>query len=207
MAEAQTQDRAKRYHHGNLREALIEAGISLLDEVGWNGLSLRACAARAGVSHAAPAPHFGNLKGLLTALAAVAFQRFHATIDGEQKSADPEPEAQLRAAGVGYITFSKAHPGLFQLMFGPAEVDGADETLKEARERAFGQLGKTVAPFLPAGAGHADDMKMRLAVWSTIHGYAHLLLSGKLDMMNVSEDGLSHMPDMTHLVTAPKEVS
>ena len=200
MAASETRERSKRYHHGNLREALIEAGISLLDEVGWNGLSLRACASRAGVSHAAPAHHFGNLKGLLTALAAVAFQRFHARIEQEQNAASEDRDAQLHAAGVGYIGFAKAHPGLFQLMFGPAELESDEPTLKQARERAFAQLGGIVAPFLPSGSGHADDMEMRLAVWSTIHGYAHLLLSGKLDMMNVSEDGLSHMPNMAHLV-------
>lgn len=200
----QEQARSRRYHHGNLHEALIEAGISLLNEVGWNGLSLRKCANRAGVSHAAPAHHFGNLQGLLTALAVVAFERFHRRIADEQAAAERTPDAQLHAAGIGYLGFSKAHPGLFQLMFGPANLDGTNADLRHAREQAFAQLGATISPFLPADATQEEDMKLRLAVWSTIHGYAHLLLSNKLDMMNVSEDGVSHMPDLTQMVRAQK---
>jgi AcrR family transcriptional regulator len=194
--------RKRDYHHGNLREALIEAGIALLDQVGWDGMTLRACAARAGVSHAAPAHHFGNLKGLQTALGVVAFTRFRETLAAAQEVAGRDPKARLRAAGEGYVRFATAHPGLFRLMFGGAELDRSDPALADAQDSAYGELGRIVAPFLPAEAGPEDDHRLRLAVWSMAHGYAHLLLAGQLRMMGVSEDGLSHLPDLSCLIDA-----
>jgi len=191
------------YHHGNLRQALIDAGISLLDEVGWTGLSLRACAARAGVSHAAPAYHFGNLPGLQTALAVVAFTRFHQTLVDYRAVAPPEREAQMRAAGEGYLRFATGNPGLFKLMFGGAELDRNDPELNAAKAKAFAQLGEIVAPFLTQEASEAEDYALRVSVWSLVHGYAHLLLAGQLDMLGVSSDGMSHLPDMT-ILTPPR---
>ncbi len=188
------------YHHGNLKEALIEAGIEILDEVGWDALSLRACAARAGVSHAAPAHHFGNVKGLRTALAAVAFSRFHTTLAEFRDTAEPDPKLRLQAAGAGYVTFALRHPGLFKLMFGGADLDYDNADYREASGRAFEQLGEIVAPFLPDGSDPCDDYQLRVTIWSAVHGYTHLLLAGKLRDMGVSDDGLSHLPDLTKLV-------
>lgn len=192
------------YHHGNLRKALIEAGIGLLDEVGWSGLSLRACAAKAGVSHAAPAHHFGNMTGLLTALAAVAFSRFADSMTDSRATAPTDPLSQLNAAGAGYVRFATVHPGLFRLMFGGAELDRSDETLQHAQSRAFDILGEIVAPFLSEEATEDEDHRLRLEVWSTVHGYTHLLLAGQLLMLGVSEDGTSHLPDLAPLVGKPK---
>ncbi|MCR9221583.1 MAG: TetR/AcrR family transcriptional regulator [Alphaproteobacteria bacterium] len=195
------------YHHGNLRAALLSAGIALLDEVGWDGLSLRACAARAGVSHAAPAHHFGNKHGLLTALAAIAFRRFHDMLAAHRAAAPDEKLAKLRAAGAGYVRFAKQNPGLFRLMFGEAALNHADPEFEAARRAAYRQLGEIVAPFLPVGADEAADHRLRLLVWSSVHGYAHLLLSGQLDRMQPSDDGLSHLPDLAALVAGDGEDS
>lgn len=188
------------YHHGNLRHALIEAGITLLDEVGWDAMSLRACAARAGVSHAAPAHHFGNLKGLQTALGVVAFTRFRDCLAASQAAAGDDPRDRLREAGKGYVRFATAHPGLFRLMFGGVDLDRSDPALADAQDRAYEELGRIVAPFLPDDAEPEADQRLRLAVWSMAHGYAHLLLAGQLRMMGVSEDGLSHIPDLGRLI-------
>lgn len=192
------------YHHGNLREALIDAGISLLDDVGWAGLSLRACAAKAGVSHAAPAHHFGNRAGLLTALAAEAFTRFSASMMQEREAADKDADAQLNAAGLGYVRFATTHPGLFQLMFGAATLNKNDLALDVAQNRAYEILGEIVAPYLSPTATPMDDHGLRLAVWSSIHGYSQLLLAGKLDIIGVSKDGSSHIPDLVRIVKGPR---
>ena len=84
--------------------------------------------------------------------------------------------ARLRAAGRGYIAFARANPGLFQLMFGPAELDQQDSTFNEARSAAYEQLGDNVAGYLG---------QLRLAVWSSIHGYTQLLLSGHLNKPDI----------------------
>ncbi|MEQ8831600.1 MAG: TetR/AcrR family transcriptional regulator [Alphaproteobacteria bacterium] len=189
------------YHHGNLKEALIDAGIEILDEVGWDALSLRACASRAGVSHAAPAHHFGNVKGLQTALAAVGFTRFRETLSEFQEAAESDPKTRLQAAGAGYVTFALRHPGLFKLMFGGADLDYENEDYREASQSAFAQLGEIVAPFLPPDSRPEEDYRLRVTIWSAVHGYTHLLLAGKLWEMSVSDDGLSHLPDLTKLVS------
>ena len=168
------------YHHGNLRAELIEAGIAILDKVGWAGLSLRGCAARAGVSHAAPAHHFGNLTGLRTALATVAYNRFVEQMDRYIADRANDGRSRLMAAGLAYIAFARENPGLFHLMFGTAELDQDDGDLNIARRRAYEQLGENVAAFLPPGAGEAEDHRLRIAVWSLVHGYAQLILAKQI---------------------------
>ena len=189
------------YHHGHLREALLEAGTVILDRDGFERLSLRACAAEAGVSHAAPNHPFGNLAGLSTALATLAFERFVATIAAEQAAACSDAAARLRAAGRGYVTFAKRHPGLFRLMFDRHRLDWQDVALGAAADAAYTQLLETVAPFAREPDRTILD-RLALTVWSTVHGYAHLLLAGPIDQHGISADGLSHLPDLVSLVRA-----
>src|SRR5215467_1679294 len=118
--------RKRPYHHGDLRNALLQAGLEILDKAGIAGVTLRAVAARAGVSHAAPAHHFGSLMGLMTALAAIAFQRLYASIQEAIDAAPEEPEEQVRAAGHGYVRFAEENPGLFRVMFTSSLLDRAD---------------------------------------------------------------------------------
>jgi AcrR family transcriptional regulator len=197
--------RARRpYHHGQLRDALLEAGTVILDRDGFERLSLRACAAEAGVSHAAPNHHFGNLAGLSTALARLAFERFVAVIAAAQAAEGSDAAARLRAAGRGYVTFAKRHPGLFRLMFDRHRLDWQDAALGAAADAAYTQLLETVAPFAPAQERATLD-RLALTVWSTVHGYAHLLLAGPIDRHGISADGLSHLPDLVAVVRAAAE--
>ena len=108
--------RAAPYHHGSLREAMLRAAESILERDGIGGLTLRAAAREAGVSHAAPKNHFGDVMGLLSDLAAVGFARFRATMEAHIRKGDPAP-ARLEAIGRGYVTFARTHPDLFLLMF------------------------------------------------------------------------------------------
>lgn len=184
------------YHHGELRAALIDAGAGLLNDVGWSGLTLRACAARAGVSHAAPAYHFGSLVGLRTALASEAFRQFHQTILEHTDRAAPTRAERLRAAGQGYIAFARANPGLFHLMFGPAELDHGDDTLNEARRAAYEQLGENVSAYLSETGSAETDRQLRLSVWSMVHGYALLHLSGQLEKPGMAGTEEALLDDM-----------
>ncbi|MGF1624529.1 MAG: TetR/AcrR family transcriptional regulator [Alphaproteobacteria bacterium] len=188
-----------RYHHGNLRQALIEAGLAIIAESGLAALTLRACAARAGVSHAAPAHHFGSLQGLLSELAGIAFRRFHLTIANEQARCDGTPEERLRAAARGYLRFATANPDLFRLMFSAKRLDWSNPELSAASRAAYDQLGETVRPF-QRDDSEAESTRLRILVWSTVHGYAHLLLEGYFANRGVSDDGLSHLPDLAALL-------
>ncbi|MFO1170188.1 MAG: TetR/AcrR family transcriptional regulator [Hyphomicrobiaceae bacterium] len=171
------------YHHGDLRKALIEAGIAILAEGGTEGLTLRAAAARAGVSHAAPAHHFGSLQGLLTAIATVGFERFHAAIDLAMAIAPPSPVERLRAAGRAYVGFAIAHPAIVQLMFSGPRLDWSRATLCVAADRAYLQLTDIVAPAAEhlGATDEASRSELALMVWSSVHGYAHLAIAGVLD--------------------------
>jgi AcrR family transcriptional regulator len=173
--------RRGRYHHGNLRKTLLDAAEAELAERGIEGLSLRAIAKRAGVSHAAPAHHFRDVKGLLTALAVEGFHRFLAAQKARRSHAGQEPRGMLIAAGLGYIDFALAHPALFRLMFSSDRPDFTDPALAVAAEAAFGALVEDVRrvngedPYL-SESGMLDVM----AAWAVAHGLADLLNSGRM---------------------------
>jgi AcrR family transcriptional regulator len=201
MTGTPTSDK-KRYHHGDLRNALLDAGLEILAREGIGAVTLRAIAARAGVSHAAPAHHFGNLRGLMTALAAIAFDRLYASVDTAKAGAAKEPIEQARAAGTGYVDFARHNPGLFRLMFSSSLIDYADPGLQLAAKRAYEQLLDTAAPAVAQrGGGASEDVSaVALQLWCTVHGFAHLLLE---DRIAASEDGqppASRLPDIAGLL-------
>src|SRR6266436_1763182 len=100
---------AAPYHHGSLREAMLQAAERILERDGIQGLTLRAAAREAGVSHAAPKNHFGDIRGLLSELAAVGFERFGAAMVADAREGDP-PRARMAAIGRGYVTFARQNP-------------------------------------------------------------------------------------------------
>ena len=163
------------YHHGALRPALLEAAELILERDGLDRLSLRAIARSAGVSHAAPAHHFGDLRGLLTALAAVGFRRF-ARLLGEAATSPTDP---LRALGRSYVRFARMQPGLFLLMFHNTVLNGDDSDFREATAEAFAALTRVTAE-RPSGSESSTSRGQALASWCLVHGFSMLLLDGRL---------------------------
>jgi AcrR family transcriptional regulator len=191
MTTTPSEPRIERsYHHGDLRRSLLVAAEAELEEKGIEGFSLRGCAKRAGVSHAAPAHHFGDVSGLLAALAAEGFDRFMAAITARQQEADPRDEAaRLVKSGLGYVAFARDNPALFNLMFTSKRPDFGEEHLSRAAAAAFAQLVDGV------GAVRADDALRSpegrtdiAATWAMAHGLASLVLSGRLKFMQ-GQDG------------------
>src|SRR5215470_14643305 len=133
------------YHHGNLRAALLDAAERELAARGIEGFSLRGVAKRAGVSHAAPAHHFTDANGLLTALAGLGFARFMAAQVARQARADKDALSLLVAAGMGYLDFAQAHPALFRLMFASDRPDHQADVLRRPAEAAMAALVRDVA--------------------------------------------------------------
>ena len=170
------------YHHGALRAALIDAAESVLAERGVEGFSLREVARRSGVSPAAPAHHFGDAAGLLTAVATSAFDNLTAALkEGNARGGD-DPLARLREQGVGYVTFAINHPGRFGLMFRAGLQK--DEALQVSGRAAFDTLEQAVRDLfnVPATKPLAPrQWNALLAVWSVVHGFAHLALAGQFD--------------------------
>jgi AcrR family transcriptional regulator len=172
---------ARAYHHGQLRRALVEAAQQVLAERGADGLSLRECARRVGVSHAAPKHHFADKTALLTAVAAAGYRALAAEMDRRQTAAGVEPRAQLRAVGLGYVAFALERPSLFRLMFGETALDTGDGELTAAADAAFARLDRALAAVEAAeAAAPADPAARRLTAWSAVHGFATLWLAGHL---------------------------
>lgn len=173
-------DTSDGYHHGNLREALLSAAQDLLLERGVEAFTLRECARRAGVSHAAPAHHFGDARGLLTAFATRGFEGMAERMERYQQAAGPDAQDRLRAVGQAYIDFALEHHAHFQLMFASARLDGDDTALQHASGRCFGALQQTLQAVMQARGLAPETLPQRLLLaWSAVHGYAALLIEGQ----------------------------
>ena len=171
------------YHHGDLHDALLAAAERVLERDGLAGLTLRAVAREAGVSHAAPTHHFGDLTGLLSELAAIGFRRFSAAMIAARNS-ETHPLLKGLANAKAYVAYAQASPGIFSLMFRTERLDMSRPSLHEAATASFEGLVSAVG----AGrneklAGEALTLDQAAAIaraWSLVHGFTTLLLDGRL---------------------------
>jgi len=170
------------YHHGDLRNALLQAGERLLRRNGVAELSLRKVAGEAGVSHTAPYRHFQNKRALLSALAQAGFDRLAQAMRAAEAKYPDDPRRQLQEAGVAYVLLAVRHPETTQLMFGGILDPGEDDPkLKEFGGKAFQGLLKIVSNGQQAAIYRdRDTMELALAAWSLVHGLAMLLTAGQL---------------------------
>ena len=180
--------RRKPYHHGNLRQALLESAILLIAEVGPVGFTLRELARRAGVSHNAPYRHFRDRDDLMAAVATQGFreltQAMRSASKNESRSLD-----RLKAAGLAYVTFALRRPEHFAVMFdGPASVKTGYPDSARAAEDSFSTLLNLVKSCqderqLPEG----DPHKFALLAWTMVHGVAKLAITQRLPYRSKSE--------------------
>lgn len=175
------------YHHGDLRNALLNTALELLEEDGFSGLTLRAIAAKAGVSHAAPAHHFPTMRALVTVMCTIGFERFERSMVEARAKAQPDPKSQMEASSEGYLAFATSQPELFRLMFYNAAADWTNQALCEASLKARRELTTICAPAAAVLGLHsaAQLEALEQLVWSSTHGYAHL----------INERRFSRMPD------------
>ncbi len=171
------------YHHGDLRPALLQASLALIEEDGIGALSLREVARKAGVSHNAPYHHFKDRGSLLAALAEDGF----ATLAREMaaaRAAAPDPQARLEACGHAYIRFALQSRARFKLMFRPELTGHAEEVVAAVAESSTPALDTLTTAIVEAqAAGIAppgDPRPLVLTCWSAVHGFASLWLDGPL---------------------------
>jgi AcrR family transcriptional regulator len=162
------------YHHGDLRRALLAAAVQAITESGPTGVSLRDLARRAGVSHAAPAHHFGDKAGLLTALAAEGFDLLADTLSAAQQRT-----GRFLEVGVAYVGFAVEHRAHFEVMFRPDLYHADDPAVRAAEARADAALYDGVGTRLSEQTG-ADIQFAGVAAWSLVHGFATLWLNRAL---------------------------
>lgn len=171
------------YHHGDLHDALLKAAERILERDGLPGLTLRAVAREAGVSHAAPAHHFGDLTGLVSELAAIGFRQFNAAMI----AAGAVPGTGLdraTARAKGYVAYAQAHPGMYLLMFRTERLDMMRPTLREAASASFaglaGAIGASRQEQIAAEALTLEQAADIVRAWSLVHGFTMLLLDNRL---------------------------
>jgi len=161
------------YHHGNLKEALIDSGLQILKEEGISALSLRSAARRAGVSHSAPYAHFTSKNALLAAITTQGFLRLHADLEGTAADNQGSAEELLLETAWAYAHFALAEPALFKLMFsGILEDEHAYPEYMAAARSTYQHLVEVVAHCQTAGVlktGPAEESA--IAIWSVVHGF------------------------------------
>ena len=166
----------------DLRTVLLRCVGELVRKRGVGFVSLREVARRARVSHGAPAKHFRNKAGMLTAFATEAYALLAATVASEMAgAAAADPREQLAAVGRGYVRFAVQHRAHFEIMFRLDWLDRDDEAFVAAGEAAYGLLSATVAACEEAGllAGRSPEI-VAVAAWSIVHGLAALWIGGRL---------------------------
>jgi AcrR family transcriptional regulator len=177
------------YHHGDLRAVILTEAARLVAERGADGISLRELARSAGVSHAAPAHHFTDRRGLFTALATEGFQLLaQALTDARGRFAD---------AALAYVRFAIEHPGHYQVMFNRSLLDAADADLAAAEAAAGAELSRGVAT-LRAPNARADPAAAQLAAWSLVHGFSTLWLN---DAVNAQVRQMDPMDTVMRIAT------
>jgi AcrR family transcriptional regulator len=175
-------DDDRSYHHGDLPAALLAAVEQVVQERGPAAITLREVARRAGVSHAAPAHHFGDKAGLLTAYAIEGFEELRHRLQTAGDAAAQGGLSPFAAIGLAYVRFAIEEPARFAVMFRPEHLHGDDADYRAAGDGAFGVLMSAVRQIRPDLAD--DDPQLLLAAtgaWSSVHGLATLWLDGNLD--------------------------
>ncbi|HMM88639.1 TetR/AcrR family transcriptional regulator [Bradyrhizobium sp.] len=185
------------YHHGDLHDALLAAAEQVLERDGLPGLTLRAVAREAGVSHAAPTHHFGDLSGLLSELAAIGFRRFNAAMIAAGNS-ETLPLMKALARAKAYVAYAQAQPGMYGLMFRTERLDMMRPSLHEAATASFEGLATAVSlsrnEKMTGEALETLSLDQAAAIaraWSLVHGFTMLLLDGRL------KDILHRLPEGT----------
>jgi AcrR family transcriptional regulator len=181
-------ERGRPYHHGDLRNALLESARSILEKQGLEVLSLRAVARGAGVSHAAPYRHFPNHESLLVELAIEGFQELRTELVKAGNTAGHESD-RIATIGAAYMRFVARRPALASLMFGP-QLPNRDQfpALAEAADAISAEIGAAL-----------HDTALGLAVWAAVHGLAMLILRNVIDL-GQRKAGLDVLPSRAEVV-------
>jgi AcrR family transcriptional regulator len=183
------QEKAPRgYHHGDLRNGLLEAARLILEEESLAALTLRAVARRAGVSHAAPYRHFPNHEALLVELAIEGFDELRESLAEAAKVPGSESD-RIAHIGAAYMRFVAARPALARLMFG-GQLPNRDQ---------FPALGLKADAIGTQIGSAMSDPALGLAVWSSVHGLAMLVLENVIDL-GQRRSGLHVLPARAEII-------
>ena len=177
----------KPFHHGDLKRALLDVALALLDEHGASGVTIRAVAKAAGVSHGAPVNHYKDRRALLTALAKAQFDTLLTRIDTRlaERNDDPGPRIEIFASAI--MDFGFRHPHRYRLLWSADLIDHADAELLSVMDRIYDRLCAEFSNVAPERQFDKDTYAV--ALWSMVHGYVDMRLSGMFEPLNDSISG------------------
>jgi len=169
------------YHHGNLKEALITAGLDILSEKGMEGLSLRKVARMVGVSHTAPYNHFSDKQGLLAAISTAGHEHLHQLLLDTFEKSKIQSSNIISDIAWAYLQFGLANPAKFKLMFsGALEEERAHPEFVAISQKTIGLFEEIIVFCQSKGQlpeGRVEDLAIKL--WSLVHGFTYLMLENQ----------------------------
>ena len=185
----------KPYHHGDLRQALLGAAREIVAREGVGGLTLRAVARAARVSHMAPYHHFADKAALVAAVAEEGFRGLRAEMEERIARCPDDPRARFRESGIAYVSFAVKHPNLFRVMFGPQAADAdAHPQLSAASQATFDMMQRLLQQSQAGYAIREDDARqIGLTAWSLVHGLAMLCIDGQFGPEATKPDGAERL--------------
>lgn len=182
----------KNYHHGDLKNALIQAGVEILSKEGIEGLSLRKVAQRAGVSHSAPYSHFSDKQSLIAAISTEGFQRLYNELDAAISAHPQNPKRQLQQSALAYVRFALNHTDTFKIMFsGVLEKEKEYLAFVEISHKTFQRVLDVVKACQDVGLLRSGSPEMTaVAVWGQVHGIISLALEGQISHTVLDHHGI-----------------
>jgi len=186
---------APKYHHGDLKNALIQAGIEILTEQGLNVLSLRKVAQRAGVSHSAPYAHFADKQALIAAISTEGYRKLYDCLTAAVEQYRHDPLRQLIEASWAYVQFGQREPAHFKItLSGVVVKEQKYPAFVEMTEKAFALVVDLTKACQQAGIlKPGPPNQMAVSVWSTVHGFTSLILEGQISSSLVDRLTLREM--------------
>ncbi len=182
MSWRKDQGRAERgYHHGNLKEALLQAALGLIAEKGAAGFTFADAARMAGVSPAAPYRHFRDRDELLSSIAQRGFEQFESALSQAWDDGRPDTVSAFERVGKAYLAFAREEPAFYSAMFESGLSVDVNPALQAAAERAFAVIraaAERLAALAPPTVPRPPALMMALHIWSMSHGVASLFARG-----------------------------
>jgi AcrR family transcriptional regulator len=166
------------YHHGNLREALIEAAMALIAERGPAGFTFADVARSAGVSAAAPYRHFRDRNAVIAEVARRGFEQFAGELRAAWNEGRPDPVSAIKACGMAYLRFARREPAAYAAMFAPGLPLEEEADLRRASDAAFAivrRAADAACAVAPAGQ-RPPALMVALHLWAFSHGVASLFV-------------------------------
>lgn len=178
---------SKPFHHGDLKRVLFDAALALLDAHGPSGVTIRAVAKAAGVSHSAPVNHYKDRRALLTALARAQFDALLDAVDTQLAQLDNNPGPRIETFASAIMDFGFRYPQRYQLLWNANLIDHSDPELLSVMDKIYDMLCEEFSKAAPDRTFDKDTYAV--ALWSMIHGYVDMRLSGMFEPLNDSISG------------------